>query len=564
MATGNVLSAQINVTLPASSVQAFEKTAAATTKATAALQKLPQTANTATSAMINLGRVVQDAPFGFLGIANNLNPLLESFQRLKAESGSAGSALRALGGSLMGAGGLGFALSIASSLLIVFGGNLFGVNKAAKETEEELTFVAKATKEVREELDTASKSTVSHTERLSELRTVLVDTSNNYLDLANSIVKQGLAQFLFTQKQGTVEKILTDVMEKRLALQKRINATPIIKEFGAEDPKGIDKRLAGLEEIRKAGIGLDENEKKLFDINNLARSLGLSFEPFVRKIKEGKKELDDFEPKFDLKNRGQIQAQFQKIFDNIQGFVIPEFHIKPKDSDKILENLKKEVSKTPMILPIPIDPKIILNAEKVTQQAALISRAVEGIIVDGLSGIGEAIGESLVGGDFQKGIKSFLGAIAGGISALGKQLIAFAVAQKLAIEAAKKFNPILTAAAGLALIVIGSAMRKAINGSGNSGFAEGGYTGAGGKYQPAGVVHKGEFVIPAYAVNRLGLGYLNNLAFGRGVRGYADGGFVTGGLTGGGSVNVSGEFILRRDVLIAAIKQGEMSQRRLT
>lgn len=43
------------------------------------------------------------------------------------------------------------------------------------------------------------------------------------------------------------------------------------------------------------------------------------------------------------------------------------------------------------------------------------------------------------------------------------------------------------------------------------GYAEGGYTGAGGKYQPAGVVHAGEFVFSADSVRRLGLGALNNL-----------------------------------------------------
>ena len=38
-----------------------------------------------------------------------------------------------------------------------------------------------------------------------------------------------------------------------------------------------------------------------------------------------------------------------------------------------------------------------------------------------------------------------------------------------------------------------------------SGFAEGGYTGDGGKYQEAGVVHKGEFVIDKETTQKLGL-----------------------------------------------------------
>lgn len=55
------------------------------------------------------------------------------------------------------------------------------------------------------------------------------------------------------------------------------------------------------------------------------------------------------------------------------------------------------------------------------------------------------------------------------------------------------------------------------------GFASGGYTGDGGKYTPAGVVHRGEYVITKEATSRLGIGFLNHLNYGRG---YASGGVV--------------------------------------
>lgn len=55
------------------------------------------------------------------------------------------------------------------------------------------------------------------------------------------------------------------------------------------------------------------------------------------------------------------------------------------------------------------------------------------------------------------------------------------------------------------------------------GYASGGYTGDGGKYTPAGVVHRGEYVITKEATSRLGIGFLNHLNYGRG---YASGGAV--------------------------------------
>lgn len=52
------------------------------------------------------------------------------------------------------------------------------------------------------------------------------------------------------------------------------------------------------------------------------------------------------------------------------------------------------------------------------------------------------------------------------------------------------------------------------------GFAKGGYTGNGGKYEPAGIVHKGEYVFDAQSTKRLGAKNLAKLA------GYANGGMV--------------------------------------
>lgn len=56
-------------------------------------------------------------------------------------------------------------------------------------------------------------------------------------------------------------------------------------------------------------------------------------------------------------------------------------------------------------------------------------------------------------------------------------------------------------------------------------FAEGGYTGDGGKYQPAGVVHKGEYVFDQAAVKAAG-GPAAMEAMRRGLKGYANGGPV--------------------------------------
>lgn len=74
----------------------------------------------ATNALSNLSRVAQDAPYGFIGIANNLNPLLESFQRLQKESGSSTQALKSMVAGLTGPAGIGLALGVVSSLAVTY------------------------------------------------------------------------------------------------------------------------------------------------------------------------------------------------------------------------------------------------------------------------------------------------------------------------------------------------------------------------------------------------------------------------------------------------------------
>jgi Asp-tRNA(Asn)/Glu-tRNA(Gln) amidotransferase C subunit len=74
----------------------------------------------ATQSLINFSRIAQDAPYGIIGVANNLNPMLESFQRLAKTEGGTKKALQAMSAGLIGPAGVGVALGIVSSLAVTF------------------------------------------------------------------------------------------------------------------------------------------------------------------------------------------------------------------------------------------------------------------------------------------------------------------------------------------------------------------------------------------------------------------------------------------------------------
>ncbi len=92
----------------------------------------------------------------------------------------------------------------------------------------------------------------------------------------------------------------------------------------------------------------------------------------------------------------------------------------------------------------------------------------------------------------------------------------------------------------------------------NFHFATGGFTGTGGKYEPAGIVHRGEFVFTKEATSRIGVGNLYRL-----MRGYAEGGYVGGAgspaqmrRAEGISFNQNNHVVIQNDGITAADESG--------
>lgn len=93
---------------------------------------------------------------------------------------------------------------------------------------------------------------------------------------------------------------------------------------------------------------------------------------------------------------------------------------------------------------------------------------------------------------------------------------AFAIAQSLvsiqqgiAMAAANPFPYNIAAMASVAAAT--ASIVSNLSAIAGTGFASGGFTGQGGKYQPAGIVHKGEYVFDKAATNRIGVSNLEAL-----------------------------------------------------
>jgi hypothetical protein len=268
----------------------------AATRATGALRTISPGANSATLSMINLGRVVQDAPFGFLGIANNLNPLLESFQRLKQSTGTTGGALKALGSSILGAGGLGFALSVVSSLLIVFGDRLFGTKANAEASEAALA-------KYKQQVDAVSDAIEGLSSNLAFL---------NKLGSLN-IKIAGLGDLVDLREQSIAQQqVVIDLQKQRDALLDIYRQITLDQSLSNDDrKKALDDNLSATKAANKA----------VTDAENTQRIIYRQIQ--IQKNEDAKKAQDEALKNYEkyvndtISKAKALQSEFPALFPNI-------------------------------------------------------------------------------------------------------------------------------------------------------------------------------------------------------------------------------------------------------
>jgi hypothetical protein len=216
-------------------VQNIEETVTATSKLGAAFKKVTPATNQVNQALVNVSRVAQDAPYGFIGIANNLNPLLESFQSLQKTTGSAGSALKEMAKGLMGPAGIGLALGVVSSLLVAFGPKIAkfinGTDEASEAQDKFAESLNKARASASESgiklqayINIADDSTIADDKRANALKYVIAELAKVNKAYASTITTTNEARaavVLYTQAlvaQAITSRYVDEIASKTIKL----------------------------------------------------------------------------------------------------------------------------------------------------------------------------------------------------------------------------------------------------------------------------------------------------------------------------------------------------------
>ncbi|MBK7380775.1 MAG: hypothetical protein IPJ03_17595 [Ignavibacteriales bacterium] len=181
-------------------------------------------------ALMNMSRIVQDLPFGFMGIGNNITFMAEQMARAKAEGQSFSTQLKGMLSSLMGTGGLMFAISAVTSLITYFSMQSRGAAESTKSLAEEL----------KDMWGEAFKTSVQFEKLAKDLEKFTVAELNESLRSVNKTIKEtGLAWYEAGLYGMGFKSVLSDQILELHKLKKEQEALEKALNPKSERPKGI-------------------------------------------------------------------------------------------------------------------------------------------------------------------------------------------------------------------------------------------------------------------------------------------------------------------------------------
>lgn len=271
------------------------------------------------------------------------------------------------------------------------------------------------------------------------------------------------------------------------------------------------------------------------ELNKITQDIAVNGEKYAHFGADGLAKLKDMAAQIDAAQQGVAIAQF--TYDNGEKLRAMEFELellgKTRQEQELIQynhQLDLEAARLKIGMSQKNIAKLDEEIAKLKERRAVIQKTENKRKSDPIAGIKDGVNQ----------IQESVGDVAGNISQITQNafngmsdaLTDFVVTGKADFRSLAQ-SILKDISAMIVKMMLFNAIKSAARALGysdggyvgysSSGYSSGGYTGDGGKYTPAGVVHRGEYVITKEATSRLGIGFLNHLNYGRG---YATGGAV--------------------------------------
>jgi hypothetical protein len=484
-------------------------------KAQSGLTKAGKGAANATPALLEFNRVIQDAPFGIMGVGNNIQQLTANFGSLSQKTGGTTNAIKAMVAGLSGPQGVLLAISAVTSLLTVFRneiGALFSQTQQLTDSTKE--FVSEARSEIstlKSLVEIAENTSLSYKvrqgaiERLNEkypeyLGNITQETINT--NEAKAAV-DGLTKSLISQaKIKGVQDAIRGITDSR---SQDLTKGLLERQQAARDVEAEIKRLSETyKDFFKVEGGIPLGQQTTQAVRQLEKNLGGLTGPIGSRLNELLGKFTDADK--NLKGvEGDIQERLNDLENILNNFTISSLSQAGElfDGDEVIvkpikeaiEKSRKALEATPIYTPEQLVEIFGLTPEaeeKLASAAAnlneTVKKALQGaaqpvkallsekekllnefnqnannIIQRGIANtfadFGQVIGEGLVeGGVTMNRVGSaLLGGFGSILIQLGELAIQTGVSMLAVFQALKTLNPWVAIAAGVALVAIGSA-----------------------------------------------------------------------------------------------------------
>tara|TARA_R110000803_G_scaffold23069_5_gene56873 strand:+ start:4910 stop:6805 length:1896 start_codon:yes stop_codon:yes gene_type:complete len=485
------------------------------------------------SAMTAFSRTVQDAPFGIMGVSNNITNLTEQFGYLKARTGSSSGALKAMLKDLKGFGGITLAISLVTSALLVFGDKIFVSKNKVKALKKEQDKLTKSLEDYIYTLEVVKKANLkgekSAAREITNLKLLSSQLNNTNLSLnqrmgAVDALRKKYPTYL---KNMSDEKLLNGDLSKvydtlTTSIIKRSKATAsmnaIIKnsqelltidsQSDAKKLKQDNEKIAFLKKYGKTFDDVFKNRSDNMGINVLSSPLYYGIVKLNDELEklEGKRqniELGNLDLEANITGLGGIAID-PLITTKGESF-LPFYEGLKSDYDVGKSKFQDVVSTDPIMLDAnaewdSIDWDAFYDLKKFEENRIKLAESlislneeakamIEGAMANTFSGIGQAIGDGMSQGlNVMAAVGSaLLTGVGNLISAMGDKLIQLGTAAVLAGTVVKLFGTVTGIGAGLAAIAggvalkaIGTSVSNAGGGGSSNSNAEAGSGSSGG------------------------------------------------------------------------------------
>jgi hypothetical protein len=502
------------------------------------VQKLTQATQGYNSVGIDFARIVQDAPFGIIGIGNNITQLAQSFQTLKNTTGSTSAALKQSFASIFSSGNaliLGISLLTTAFTILQQKGffkseeDAKSLDETLKAYQETLTGVAAATlkgaQEAQKELAVlkslelqATNTAVSTDKRLAavnELQKLYPDYFGNltkeqilngqvgdaYLKVAANLLAKAKAQAATNQiAQNGIDllRIETKLEEQRAqrlqdtsAAQAQLDALIEKRQKEGFLTQGDLQRYDTLiKSINSANKSLTEEATLQGEITRINKENNQLTAQITKQLEAGASVVNaklatskavNVEKEKELKIEDELIAQTE-LGNQLRNDAFKKLQILTSELAPSLGKLQEiDLSKiqiAPEIADID-DSKLTAFVIRLAQFNSEVAGVIEGGAQQTLGDFAFAIGDALASGG--NVVKAAGAALLGGLAGVLNQLGQLAIGTGLAIAGIKKalqtLNPAVAIGAGVALIALAgfvSSKAKSLGGSSGGGGGGGG------------------------------------------------------------------------------------------